>query len=1172
MPETPGAPPEPTETEFRFTTAQVNQADVRKQAYDVADETLQQEQHDMLNRTGSGRLRGRLQNVWRQTFTRTARRQAHMREAEQAMITNQNMHDPQNADRTAHQRDMNAIVGRVTEGFLRVEEGEEQHEGVAPEVETRVKAYIEHHVNNADAAQLQTDLDAIQEAIHAAHSDTIAGFSIEEIQALAANIKEKESAERTLESMLNEIKFYEAEVRSGVRTELQRTQVEQALEWIERRRGLVVSAKVATFAVTAAVAAGVGLKSAAGRIASTIVPGAVGAAIAGVHEARTLKSERAHLERSSAKGESIAGPDQKRRQELAESIYEKASAARLIQQLEALMPENGSPDDLSPADVRTLNSIVQEIQAREVFGIQDGIDLISFSGSENVETERFNLVRLRAQGERYVSERMGTFEAGEQPTMEMYSLGTITDEIEAKDEAYRQLRKRRVGRAMIQGALVGLVVGTTIQEASAGIRSDYQGVADGLAVGGPAGASDRTWLRNVLAGSGIWDGSETHTITTPGASGSDHQPIFGPGPDGSEPVQVTHPNGPNQVAIDRSDPDWNYHEYNGGKHYERIHEGYLTSISNGFRLVHEIHDQNSNAGYITLQDVYGNVVADRLAQGPGGLTPDSLQKLHDLGITTEFDPTGDDGKGRLDIVIPEKSTGGTETHTKEIHSPTGVEPFTPPIVAPFLTGRRELEVKPGGTAPTPGPGPGPTPTPEPSPAPSPGPGTGTETNRRTEEFRQSVAERVNNSRETWDGVRGRFNNINDRATFNEVVADLYNNGYIDMEEGDNPDLGDNNVRLKLKDDAPEEYKDIFEKLVEAQRRIENAELDSGRYFESVRQRVNAGLDRAGLNQVLSDLDSQGIIDLHEGINPDLGDNNVRFSLKPDADPRYQEIVGVLQEQQRKIEDAEQDIPIDFEQNFEAQHSDGSETLDNLVYDRYANVFGVTSTFGREDLRETAAKSARDTFISNLRKFGNRQAFETMSYDLEQQLRDLRSENGNLMGHEDLGINAAVVRLDRKTQKAEVLASGNMAVIYISPSGNAEYLTANQTQGGMEGRQDTKTLRSRTSMIRLVKEERAKKAGKTPEEQNQIELELQEELAKYHQIGSKKVEPGGRFVMVSRPTFADMGWDEDGMLEQVKQTVAGKSSTEATQAILGLFDQNDADKSALVVDVNERTEA
>ncbi len=55
-------------------------------------------------------------------------------------------------------------------------------------------------------------------------------------------------------------------------------------------------------------------------------------------------------------------------------------------------------------------------------------------------------------------------------------------------------------------------------------------------------------------------------------------------------------------------------------------------------------------------------------------------------------------------------------------------------------------------------------------------------------------------------------------------------------------------------------------------------------------------------------------------------------------------------------------------------------------------------------------------------------------------------------------------------------------IYISLDGNAEYLTANQTQGGMEGRQDTKTLRSRTSMIRLVKEERAKKAGKTPEEQ------------------------------------------------------------------------------------------
>ncbi len=382
---------------------------MRKQAYDVADETLQQEQHDMLNRTGGSRLMGRLQNVWRQTFTRTARRQAHMREAEQAMITNQNMHDPQNADRAAHNRDMNAIIGRVTEGFLRVDEGEEQREGVAPEVEARVKAYIEHHVNNADAAQLQADLDAIQEAIHASHSDTIAGFSIEEIQALAANIKEKESAERTLESMLSEIKFYEAEVRSGVRTELQRTQAERALEWVEQRRGLVVSAKVATFAITAAVAAGIGLKSAAGRVASTIVPGAVGAAIAGVHEARTLKSERAYLERSSAKGETITGPDQKRRQELAESIYTKASASGLIQSLETLMPENGPPDDLSPADVKTLNSIVQEIQAREIFGVQNGIDLISFSGSKNVETERFNLVRLRAQAERYVSDRMGTF-------------------------------------------------------------------------------------------------------------------------------------------------------------------------------------------------------------------------------------------------------------------------------------------------------------------------------------------------------------------------------------------------------------------------------------------------------------------------------------------------------------------------------------------------------------------------------------------------------------------------------------------------------------------------------------------------------------------------------------------------------------------------------------------
>ncbi len=268
-------------------------------------------------------------------------------------------------------------------------------------------------------------------------------------------------------------------------------------------------------------------------------------------------------------------------------------------------------------------------------------------------------------------------------------------------------------------------------------------------------------------------------------------------------------------------------------------------------------------------------------------------------------------------------------------------------------------------------------------------------------------------------MRGLFNNINDRATFNEVVADLFNNGYIDMEEGDNPDLGENNVRLKLKDDAPEEYKDIFEKLVEAQRRIENAELDTARYFEQIRQRVEGGLDRAGLNQLISDLVGSNIIDLHDGNNPDLGDNNVRFSLKSGAE-RYQAVFEQLREQQRQIENEELNIPIDFEQEFSAERADNSGSLDDLIYDRYENVFGVTSTFGREDLRPKAAQTVRETIISKFASQRGQGVFQTMGREIEDVITRLRHENGDLQEREDLGMNAAAVRLEPQARNGRNL--------------------------------------------------------------------------------------------------------------------------------------------------------
>ncbi len=1156
-----------TEERFRFGIASINRADIRNQAYEQADERLQQEQHELLNGEGrGGRIVGHVRNIWRQTFTRSGRRQRHMREAEQEMLQHQNIHQGDNADVASQHHDMEQIMGRVAEGFLRPDE--ENDGNVDEQVAENVREYIRLHANNAQPNQLEEAIANIRQALHDAHQDTISGISVPQLEVLAEQIRLAAEQENNLEEMLNRIDFYEAQVRSGVRTEVQRSAAERLLERFEQRRGVIIGIKTAVLAVSAAAIMTKGLMRATGKIASTVLPGVAGAAIAGINEVGILRSEHAYLERADAKGHQMAGENQPRRQELAGAVSEKITAQSFIDRINTMLTDNVNPNDLTEEQQNELVDTIAAIELRERTGRERGLDLISFSGSANIETERFSLDRARARAEHILMQSLGVDAIDDRIENRISDVDfaqPVLGDLLTKDANYRRIRNRRVIRAMGRGALFGLAAGIAVQEVTAvsGIRPNYHGIIESTLNNGTSNPNNQTFLQNVADATGISNGAENDLSGSSGF-GSDN-PVYGEGPGSGRPVQVTHVTGPNQIAVpDRHDPNWNYHIFDGEMHGEKIHEGYETRLSNGFRLVHEVHGEGSNAGYITLQDVYGNVIVGHLAQGPGGLTADSIEHIHQIKpeIQTNFFPPSDEHpKGILEIVIPKEMspamTAGVDVN------PT-IPDLMPPILAPFATGRRELEYSPRQTpgAPTGPAGTEPPPTetgPGPE-APPTGPAPTTENEPPPTEYTDNF----------FGETQTRANGINDRGEFNNIISDLEYNNIIDLEEGDSPELGENNIRIRFREGAPERYRDLVNQLIEAQRRIENRERDTFQFFDSIRQRIDAGLDRSGLNNLVQDLITNNIITLQEGLNPSLADNNVRFNLNPEAAERYQEVFDRLREQQRSIEDDELNITIDFSQNFEAQHPDDSGTLDNLIYDRYANVFGITSTFGRENLREQAAESARNIIIKNIELFRNRQAFESMGREIDEQLTQVRAENGDLRDRNDLGINAAAIRLDRQTQKAEVFAAGNMAVIYISDQGDAEYLTANQTLGGIEGGSNWNRPQSRTSVQRMVRDERAKKAGESPEEQDRIERELQEKIAEYNQVGSKKVEAGGRFVLVSRATFGDMGWDEDGMLERVKDIVAGKSSTEATQAILELFPEGTADKSALVVDVNERT--
>ncbi|HEX7260036.1 MAG TPA: hypothetical protein VF272_03865 [Candidatus Saccharimonadia bacterium] len=710
------------EAEFSFSTARIDQRDIRNQAYEHADEALQREQAEMLEGKGMKKLAGRIHNVWRQTITRTARRQNLMRDAEAELINAQSIHarelgDPE-AARETQQHDMEALIARTTEGYLRSGEGEEVTESSNPAVEAKVKEFIRIYADD-DAAfdQLEPALEGVRQAMQETHTDTIAGFSVEQLVELAANVKEKVTTERTLDDMLGQIQFYEAQVRAGVRTELQRTKVEKILDWADQHPRLVISAKTAALAVTAAAVLSKGFTSAAGKIAGTVVPGTVGATMASIHEAKALKGEKRHLERASAKGKPVASEGQERRQELAGSLYEKVSASSLVDRMSRLT--EGAPEDLDAAQTRTLLNIVAEITMRERLSLEKGTDLISFSSARDVETERFDLARLRAKAAHYAGERMPLLTQAERAATgigthrnvgefveawidQSISSDQITDGIEAKDKIYRKIRNGRVSKAMVKGALTGVTLGLIAQETAGTARSDYQGITDGALAASPAMAENQTFLRNLLDGSGVWDGPDVHSSST-GITGEGEQASDQTG--AAPPPAAVKPQ-----EFDHSRPWFQDHAYDGNDHFERIHEGEGIGISNGFRLVHEIQGQDSNAGYLSLKDSYGNSFVEGLAQGPQGLTPDSIDKLHSYGIETHFNPAGDGGRGRLDIIVPpEMNVNAPETvpeapeskASSEPHQPSGFDSnprakdYIPPAIAsPTPTGRRELERRP----------------------------------------------------------------------------------------------------------------------------------------------------------------------------------------------------------------------------------------------------------------------------------------------------------------------------------------------------------------------------------------------------------------------------------------------------------------------------------------------
>lgn len=349
-----------------------------------------------------------------------------------------------------------------------------------------------------------------------------------------------------LDEMLENAEFVVGEARMGARTEARLSGTERIMKKLEGK-AFVHEATVATAVSIAYSIGGWAAKSAIGAVGKLAIPGIGAGVVAAFRENRVLKEERALHMREMAEGKEFAKtrPEQPgvydllgdaldlptskrdvRREKLEESRYETKSAKDLTDQLSVLYDDEGNlriEGDKTRFDEAM--AMVAEVQARIRISDRDKLDLISFSGVENIETERLNLdlalakakvdlrhmindaddptltalgiqpadvSRLKADGEDVIPFVLDSrVEATE---------GVLGGEMKERDRVFNKFRRQRLAGAFVKGTVLGVTLGLGAQELMALGSDSTTGLLEQVFSGNQQGAAHETLLHSMFSG------------------------------------------------------------------------------------------------------------------------------------------------------------------------------------------------------------------------------------------------------------------------------------------------------------------------------------------------------------------------------------------------------------------------------------------------------------------------------------------------------------------------------------------------------------------------------------------------------------------------------------------------------------------------------------------------
>lgn len=564
-------------------------------AVDQADKKMTEE----LSPEDRGKLRNFVNSIWKGGIAKDYYRRKYTQQSYEQITSAQDtlVFEADNNKRgSAKQATVDRFLNEYDE-MIHTEAGESREvqsndSEISKGINTLIKAYCTGAINDATLLEEKTRLfgdyqksrgvDSVKELVMA---DNV----LEVARAVMGAVDHGES----IDNILNNIQIITGEARTGVRTEVQYNKVDAVIDKLSKTKiGSLVGPE--TMSVAASVAINVVKISSnkAAKIAGgAIIGGAVAGVWAGIRENKRSKDDRTQHLREMATGGDIK-PGDVRREEMEKTRYKAVSAKELTENVN-LMLETESLDLGGDEALSVALDSLAAINTR--IGISDSrkIDLITFSDSSSITSERLGLDIARAKLKRELNNRL-TDEVRGRLGLESSSLADINrlvnsrsiDEIElietdisSKDAAFNKLKSARVKKAALIGAATGATFGLVTQEIMAAIDPSQSGLLEQVWGGNNAvDAGHSTLLHSLITGN--------QTVIHTGPETSFSSPFEG---------------GPNSTLSVSSD--------------------------------HSIVPGNTEHSF-SLKDPNNHLTAENLKLNLDGSIPkETLDKLHELGMT-----------------------------------------------------------------------------------------------------------------------------------------------------------------------------------------------------------------------------------------------------------------------------------------------------------------------------------------------------------------------------------------------------------------------------------------------------------------------------------------------------------------------------------------------------------